>query len=62
MTLPLRNDILNPPPSTISLYLMNGGAGGGGIGRHMEWPNICRQFSLLYKGIVALIKLNFILK
>ena len=61
MMLPLRNDILNPPPSTISLYLMNGG-GGGGIGRHMEWPNICRQFSLLYKGIVALIKLNFILK
>ena len=39
-----------------------GGGGGGGIGRHMEWPNICRQFSLLYKGIVALIKLNFILK
>ena len=41
---------------------MGGGGGGGGIGRHMEWPNICRQFSLLYKGIVALIKLNFILK
>ena len=39
-----------------------GGGGRGGIGRHMEWPNICRQFSLLYKGIVALIKLNFILK
>ena len=59
MKLPLRNDILNPPPSTISLYLMNGE---GGIGRHMDWPNICRQFPLFYKGDVALIKLNFILK